>query len=473
MKIEFTQIRNQIRKFRRNDLLEYCFQYLDKKQYELFPIWNILIIMKWSYEHAEYNHSTKNLDYASFVKIYNLVHNFNDDHISNFLKEGKIEQGIQIFHSQQFYFQTQVYLEVFALQLKLYRSTEGKYNIEKSFLEKTGISIFQFLFITEFLWLTIQSGKSPDNPLKYFGHINDNILQILNEHFSAEIVENYFNLTVLQSENAMEKILQFKRSLKNPELQHFGISFFTLYPFCLFKSRIKVIHPSVFHYFANHFVYDFMKSNDEEFTTEFGNRFEKYVELTLKEAGVDFQNENEIKKQIKGLNNLVDFYIAEQNIFIECKAVEVQMYTLVNPTEDLLFSSLKDSILKAYYKQLLNVSKLTSPTKECWGIVLTYKEFAWSDFQKLHALFKNRFGEVDNNQMPPENVFIIDIKSWNLLIHIVKSGKSSLLDILQLARSNNSDPITRKQFFHMHLDIFKIKKINLSFLKEELDQFKI
>jgi hypothetical protein len=148
-------------------------------------------------------------------------------------------------------------------------------------------------------------------------------------------------------------------------------TFFTIYPFLIFKGEIKLLHESVFNHFINYYIYDFLKAADENFTTEFGSRFEKYVELSLKEVKLKFINENELKKRLKVKSNLVDFYLEAYNVYIECKAIELQPIPLVNPTDEILYNSLKESILKAYFKQLVNVSKSINRKKENWGLIIT------------------------------------------------------------------------------------------------------
>ena len=54
---------------------------------------------------------------------------------------------------------------------------------------------------------------------------------------------------------------------------------------------------------------------------------------------------------------LVDYLLSAENILIECKATERQQYPSINPTNELIYNSLKQSIFKAYFEQLLVVTK--------------------------------------------------------------------------------------------------------------------
>jgi hypothetical protein len=77
-----------------------------------------------------------------------------------------------------------------------------------------------------------------------------------------------------------------------------------------------------------------MKNNDENFTTEFGVRLEKYVKLGLDEININYKTESQIKKEFKGLKNLVD-YVVNDNILIEVKAIELKPYPSINPNDEI------------------------------------------------------------------------------------------------------------------------------------------
>lgn len=474
MKIEFSYIKNRIREYRKEDLIDFSLQLLDSNKNDFKPIWFVFLLMKWSYLYGGEKYPSKMLTAEKFNHILKTIADFNQEHISNFIKSGKIDRAMSIYFSQQFYLQKVVHKEVFAIQLKLYKSIKGKYDIQKSFEEKTGLSIVEFLFLSQIFWLYVQSAKNKETNLNFNGHLEIDFLNVCAEMTTTKQLTNFIELIVLDPENSIEKINNFKRSLRSEELQSLERTFFTMYPFQIFDGKIKLIHESVFNHFINYYIYDFLKSNDENFTTEFGNRFEKYIEISLKEAKLNFINENTLKKKLKINSNLVDFCINESNVYIECKAIELQPIPQVNPTDEILYNSLKESILKAYFKQLLNVSKALNNGKENWGLIITYKELCWSRFNELFEMSKDKFeNSKDSHYLPPENVFILDIYSWNSIIQIIKDGKATIVEILEKARENNSKPETRKQLFSMHLDEYKVYNFDLHFLKNEIAELEI
>jgi hypothetical protein len=471
MEITFNYIRNKIAKYSKDELLKFSYSLLDEKKDEVFPIWHVFILMKWTIIYGGNKYPPKPLTLEKYHRIYDNISNFNQDHISNFLKNKQVDKAFQILYNQQFYLQKSVYREIFSTQLKLFSVLTGKYNIDKSFTEKTGFSIFDFLFISQIFWLYINIKELKD-PLLYFdGKFNADFFEVASQIVEKEKLVNFINLLTLHPNNAISGVENFKHKINNEDLQTMEMSFFTMYPFQLFESNIRLVHQSVFKHTINYYIYDFLKSTDENFTTEFGSRLEKYISLGLTEIGVEYKTENDLKKILPS-SKLVDFYLPDENIFIESKASELQAYTSVNPTDELLFSSFRTSIFKAYFEQMRVVSKQLSPERENFGIIITYKELFWSDFSKLHPIGKKYYSEdFDETHIPPENVFIIDIYTWDLMIQIVKEKKAKLVEILKLAKSNNSEFKTSKQLFNMHLDEYRPIKLNLSYLQTENKKF--
>jgi len=470
LEITFSYIKNRIKEHSKQDLLNFSYLLLNKSKNNNLPIWSAFLLLKWTYLYAS-NLKKKELTKSRFSRLLRAVTGYNESHISKYIKNGEISKSLQILYSQQFYLQKSVNTTIFATQLKLYKTlfNKGNYNIEQSFFKKTGLSIFDFLFISQLVWLYINLDELSKGEIKFEGYFSKDFIDIAKNIVGINKIELYISLLTINLLKQDNRINDFNYSIRSFELQPFEITIFTMFPFYYHQKSINLIHHSVFNYMANYYIYDFLKSYDKSFTTEFGeNRFEKYVELGVKKLDYEYKNEMELKKILPKKSNIVDFMIVEHSIFIECKAVELQSYPSINPTDDLIFSSLKKSILKAYYKQLLSVSNTLNPNTENWGIILTYKELYWSDFTELYELSKSKFNNPINNHLPPENVFIIDIYTWDKIVQIVSRKNINLIDILKKAKRNNSKFSTKKQLFDMHLDDYNLKNLNIEYLKDEL-----
>jgi len=114
MATDFSYIRNRIGEHKKDDLIEYCFNVLDSKKNEHFPIWFIFILMKWAYVYGDNKYPPKVLTPQRFNKIYNAISNFNQDHISSFIKNRKIDKAFQSIPPSKYILQTTLSSDIFA-----------------------------------------------------------------------------------------------------------------------------------------------------------------------------------------------------------------------------------------------------------------------------------------------------------------------------------------------------------------------
>lgn len=472
--IHFNDIRNRISESDKNDLLQNCYTLLDQTRERGFPIWNVLALMKWAYIFAGQRYPPKELTDRKVNKLMENIWNFSQDHISQFFQNKQIDRAFHILYNQQFYLQRKGSKDIFATQLKLFNSLRHKYDIDNSFFKLTGLSIRDFLFIEQILWLYIYVNKLKDVKIRFYGYLQNEFLDLVAEMTSRDKVNNFVSLMTLDPETAKSKISEFRLKINNSNLQTMEISVFTRFPFQLFQGKNKLIHKSVYDYATNYFIYDYLKTHDQNFTTELGPRLEKYVQAGLDEIQLSYTTESQLKRKLNANSTLVDFYIDEDKILIECKATELQPYPSVNPTDELIYNSLKSSFFKAYFEQMLPVAKSMNPDCISWGIIITYKEFFWCDYTELLKIGAPKYPNVGPyTELPASNVIIIDLYSWNKVIQIIKDGKATLLQILERVKTNNQNSETRKQLFDMHLDEYEIHELNLDYLADELNRLSI
>ncbi len=473
IKMTFNYIRNQIRKYRKEDLIDRCYLELDTKVDQPAAIWQIFTILKWSFIHGGVDITTKSLTEQAFIKIYKATYKFDEEYVGSFIKSGEFKIYFQILHSQQFYLHKNVIKETFASQLKIYTKLSHKFDINKLFQTKTGLSIEEMLCLLQTLWIIIFYANSLSGEVRYQGIIESDHLQAMVDLSGQEKMEKFIKLLLIDPDNANEKIKNAPYSFTNEQLQSFERTFFTIYPLQIYKRKfIKVVHPGVMAHTINYYIYDFLK-REKFFPEEFGYRIEKYVALGLSEMEANFIPEVELKKRLGRDSKVVDYAMETDKILIECKAVELSPYLSIAPNSKSLYSGLKSSIIKAYTEQMLSVAPRlnTTNTGEYFGIIISYKEMYWSKFEDLFDVIKeNLTTEINTNIMPPANVFIIDLLTWDKIVQIVKEKKATLRQILETAKKTNSDPKTAKMLFSMHLDKYNLEKFNLNYLNQELKQ---
>jgi hypothetical protein len=201
---------------------------------------------------------------------------------------------------------------------------------------------------------------------------------------------------------------------------------------------------------------------------------EKYVELGLIEAKCQYISENDLRKIISKESKVVDF-VVDNSILIECKAIELPNRPSTLPNSLLFYNALKDSIVKAYAKQMLTVANnLQDAQQEIFGIIVTYKEFnvcngldIWDNLLKQTTFDYAKENNLRVDLLPPQNLYIMDITTWDKVIQVLKTTKISLLQILLKAKEADSIPQSKKGIFQFHLDQYNIKKFDLSYLENE------
>lgn len=461
----FDQIKGAISSYRKSDLIEFSLNTLDNCKGQINPVWSIFTLMKWAYLFGESKYPLNELNEKSFAHLCNSIFEINQDYLSQFVKDGNVDRAFLVLYNQQLYLNQHVYRETITTQLKLFSSISGKYDVSKSFKDKTGLSVKVFLQISLIIWS--YSNEIDSSVPKFYGYLEPDFWKSMTSILPEHEIVSYKNLLTLNPARVEEIVSRFRKSIKNEELQNLEMTFLTMYPFQYYKNRLKLVHISIFGNVVKNFIYDYLKENDNSFTTEFGTRVEKYVKLSIEELSLPYIQESELKKQIGRDSNLIDFYLPTENVFIECKASELQAYPTVNPTDELIFNSLRTSFIKAYFEQLNPVASRLSSDNENWGIILTYKEFFYSQYTPLYNIAIDKFPNFEKKHLPPENVFIIDLFTWNKIVFLLKENRASLRGILKIAKENNSNPATTKQFFDMHLADFKITQLDLNFLRNE------
>jgi hypothetical protein len=214
-----------------------------------------------------------------------------------------------------------------------------------------------------------------------------------------------------------------------------------------------------------------MKNHDDRFPEEFGDRMEKYIQLGLGENKIEFIPEKELKSILGKESKLVDFVI-EKSVLIEAKAVEPRPIVIVNPTDENLAKELSKNIVKAYAIQMLTVANSLQGSDEYFGLIITYKDLylgetvdIWEQFLRDETMKIVR-DEKHLEKLPADNLFFIDLSTWDLMMQIVKSKGVSVKDVLLKVRTERRT--TRLFSLHMYLDSYEIKRFDLAYLDKSL-----
>jgi hypothetical protein len=459
--IDFKYVRNRIREYDKENILNYCFKTL--KEFELskspVPIWDVLKLIEWTYLFSNEQYPPKIATELDIAKLLSYIHQLQDNHdFFRLSKTNDIHKGFKVIASQQTWLQDSIITNDFGRQVLLYTQLKHKYSFEKKFQEDNGIDIVLFLKIKFYTYLYLFMDQMSE--FKYYGRLTDDYFRIAKEVFKEEQINTFFNILTIDENNIKQELEDGFKKILSFDLKVFDNKFFATYPFLRKHNQIIILHRKIFNYTAKNFLYDYFKKTDSSFTEEFGKRFEKYVELGIKETSLPYIDENALKDKYGKKEKVVDFCL-NGNILIECKAIESKAYPSIYPSNEVLFNTYKDSIVKAYTSQMYSVAtkiKGENSEKELWGIIITYKELiigngvdAWNSFIKVEM---EKILKGNENPLPPENLFFIDISTWDSIVFLLKNKKINIEGLLKKVRTDDSNLLTKNFFFNMHLKSF-------------------
>ncbi|WP_413670132.1 hypothetical protein ACEN9X_09435 [Mucilaginibacter sp. Mucisp86] len=477
--MDFKPIRNKIRTFSYHSLTTHLLQILKEQETSERPqaFWHSLTLLKWTLEFAGESYPSKNANKNDVHKLLNSLSDLEMSHRTFNLKTngGKINKMLTILSVQQLQYQQNAWRHSFASQLILFYDLKHKYDIAKSFKQLTNLDLSVFLEILFIYWLVITQDHL--TKMKFDSQLYEDVTNIIVDLYGATIAKDFRKLLTVSQDNAKEIFEEDKRMVRNYDLQIFDTSFFTRYPFFAFDGKIVIPHKDILTPTANYFIYDFMKNRDEHFSTEFGGRMEKYMNLGLKEINASFKTENDLKSILGKDQKVVDFII-DGNILVEAKAIELKPIIGINPTDDNLANEFRKNIVKAYTSQMLDVVETLQLKEEAFGIIVTYKRLyignsgdVWNQFLKEETQKLKTAEQIA--LLPIENLFFIDLHTWDTIVQIIKNNKITLTEILIKVRDTDKIEQQKKFSFEMHLDEYKITNYDLLYLSEAYDRIQV
>ncbi|WP_430409568.1 hypothetical protein [Kordia sp.] len=470
--MDFKPIRNKLKTFTLDSVTNEILIILKKfeKDERKQRFWHPLILLKWNLEFSDKKYKAKTAKRADIGKLLKQLDELEMSHNTFRFKKGQsFTKTFTILAHQQFLYQEITWWDRFARQLILFNDLKSKYCIKKSFENLTNLSISTFLNISYIIW--VYSHQSELTKVPYYGYINDDIKTLLTTIHSQKELKSYLDLLTVSKDNIHEILNEDNRVLRNYNLQTFEPSFFTRKPYFLHNNKLLIPHKDILHHNFNYFLYEYLKQKDKNFTTEFGLRLEKYVQLGLDESNQNYKTENELKKLIGLEKNLVDFIILDK-VFIEVKAIESKPFVSANPTDKVLGNEFRKNLVKAYIKQMVNVAYNLKAQTEYFGIIITYKKLflgtsqdIWNQFLKEETL--KVWKKNEHSIIPYSNLFVMDIYTWDKLMQVLKDNSSLTLEtVLKKVRDDNSSEKTKKFHFSMHLDEYDFTNFDLKYLKE-------
>lgn len=450
-------IKDDYEKFKLDSLIQIGLEYSKKCSNS----WTLATFFEWAYLFSDNNALKLDANETDMHRICNNIFQLMDEHPLADFNIHNPRKFFRVLAYQQFSFQENQILLNLSHQYFLFNAENEGTLFQKKFKQSSGLSVKQFVKLLYKCWTWINA--------KGF----DSMLPASHQTHLLKELNHFMNILTLKHENGKTELDAYirNRNIKTVELQSFIPNFFVMKPFIEFNRKVSLLHINLFQRTIKEFLFRFLKTLQEStIKRNFDNRFENYIELGLKEIGLDYKRDDVLKNKLNSEKEC-DYFI-DNFLYVECKAIEIKQFAQINPKDEILLNNLED-VIKAY-QQIIATAHRHNQNEEKFGVIVTFFPFYFSDGTDIWNEFLKESIETFlkkhsyNLLIPPENLFFIDLVSWDLLINVLKEKKITIKQIFSLAKENNSkDKDADKKFeFKMHLEPFLNDKINLLYVNE-------
>lgn len=360
---------------------------------------------------------------------------------------------------QQFFHQTENGLLDIARQEQIFARVPVNHYFKTRFLREVGVSISDFLRLA-FAVIAIVKKRQPI--------INRETLFGLCPPFAPAAVDAFLNaisveVRALPSElRALDLDLRHANEflLPTPLLR---------FPLIKVDGQYCCVSPHVLERSLGHFIYDYLKRADVgSFNNPFGKSFERYVGEQIRRSGLAWADENELLKLLPGQGKVVDFVVADgdSNVLIDAKGVEMAQRGMAALRRGDVRRATQTSLIKAFEQghevaarmaKIGNAHPVIRSRSSTYLLAVTYKELYIGNGITLAGvigeseLAKIRAQYDPCHLIPEKNIYFLAIQEFEELMSLVGSGKIGLVEALNRAKEADSDPLTHKFNFELHI----------------------
>lgn len=459
-------IRNQIRKYKGEELLNIAMNLLLKNEMEIkggssYLPWECMLLVRWILQYSE---SGSNLKSPTISTVNNFINQIKKlyDHVptDGFRDKHSIEKFMRRLAVQQFSYQMS-YPEMgwrVGRQIILFNEIGAKENISQIFEDQTGLSIIDFLSISFGIFSILE-------PESTYSFKPPNLYSV----FSAEKVQQYLNIVSLTPKQAKLYLNEdAKKKGKRFILQLYELSPLVRKPLLVLGENYVVYSKRLFRQFYTNFIYDFLYDVLPDRFGKFGDILEKYVRQCLESKGYEPILDKSWKKILGKEISAPDFTLCDNDatIFIEAKRKHLPNIPQIFQTNDTFSKHLDDSVVKGFVQIYTLANELLKDRpdniknfKNLYGVVVSYKndylrggEQFWDEFLKDELLKKLNALNIDHKIIPPENMFLLPVDDIDYLMEFLeKYPDQTFGSVFASVKEYEADPVQSSFFFQDHL----------------------
>lgn len=374
----YSAIRKNFRKYSATEIINYCIRYLGQRDQtgieylELHP-WLALLLLKWAILDENNCRSKNVLTAEKFQKLMRLMFDLRDK-VSLPSSASDAALFFRLIAYQQFIYQEEIKFSHVARQYFYFETLNDNHFIKRTFLLETKIPISCFLDLS----IVMASRFMNKN------FINPSYFSFLSSKYTEEQIKNFLALFTRDNKSVRNHLNKFNNGARSID-EIYEQTYLTNFPLIKFENAYVCAERHTLWRCIEHFIYDFMKRwNAQKFMNQFGLIFESAVEESIKNSGLSYYVEAQIRECFKK-GKFVDFIITEKssNVFIESKSVEMAYQGKVSNLTSVVEDKSR-SIIEAIEQAFDLVSNIKSSTnlkypidkrKQSYLIVVTYKDF--------------------------------------------------------------------------------------------------
>jgi hypothetical protein len=419
--------------------------------------WELLLLIKWTLNECDKCKRNQPTE-KDLSKIINKIKDYTDDFGVPEDSKHKLEKFMRKTAFQQFWFQSGQAMNSIRLSrtIELFINRDCGYDLDALMIEKIGLNRNEFFDFAFVAWVKVtqsETSRSADKVLRnhFYSTIPGVDLKKV-ELFLNSVSLNWEGAQCLAKQSTLASSYDFQRYEQTP-FKHF--------PFIRKDNGFVCISQFLLSNLMEHFFYDFAKLHSNgSFNSFFGKTFEKYVGEGVSRISSVHLKEQQIKTIYKSSKS-VDYFLQtdEGNLLVECKAIELSQHARVNPTDEVLENSLRDSILKSF-EQAIDVIKASAgmlDSSEIFIFIVTYKELylgngevAWKEF--IENGLSKKLPIEDLSLIQPEKVFFVSIDDFDKISILYQNNSAGLLTKLKTIAKEKVDPRKRKYVSGMYFD---------------------
>lgn len=412
-----------------------------------YPFWQILVLMKWAFIYGN-NTSEANATLDDIQRLIILINKFHDNKNPIDFKQG-IKRSFKIMAFQQFWFQNAANVYSIYRSYVLFNRIDTGVDINKHFKSRTHLTLHEFYVGLFFLLLYFR--RHLVNPtLEFDGTLYSEDIPLASDITAMPNFIKLINLLTFRNEN-----IESLQRIRNESYQLYETMLWNVYPFIQVDENYLLIHPSILDNMVSFYVYDQLRKKSGPVQTDMGRRMELYVKLGLDELKLPYVDEKELDRRYKP--KMVCDYLVNENILIECKAIDLSPTAGIVRTKPILQNEFDKTAIKAH-KQILSVAQKAKSSLPMFGVVITYKERSlgfgvdcWDEFLSEPIIrFANQESISLNETVPPERLVYITLEDWDLLLQTMLFTKKTMQQILEIGFEMHSK--SQILFFHQVLE---------------------